>query len=964
MTRTEKYAEYRKSKIGESIRAKNGQMMTIIEFKSTTDITVRFEDGTIISNKRYQEFQQASIGNPNFSLTQKNALERLGETSISNTGEHMTIIAYRNCYDLDVQFDDGEILTNVRYDSFKNGTLHSPKNKLAVTRVGEERKHNNGQMMTIVAYRKSNDIDVLFEDGTLVKGVKYDSFFRGVLTNPALKKEVQPKLSKKEQQRLLKVGEIHSSLNGMTVTIIRYENTNDVDVQFEDGVILKNVKYCKVKAGKLKHPNLTLTKGTVVKQDTKQYDAMQNHQLSKIGEINIAYNKQKMIIVNYRSTNDIDIQFEDGTIVYHCSYSNFKSGSIKNPNFKYYYDRSDVRQSKRIGEKSQTKYGQVMTIIAYRNCKDLDVQFEDGTIVEHRTYPNFLDGNIKNPNYNKTKIGEQSIATNGQMMKIIAYRNNQDVDVQFDDNTIVKHKDYRSFKNGYIVNPNKPIYRGASINEIAILYELEKYGFQNAKRGSLNNIGITMELDLYNPIYKIAIEYDGQRWHDDKKMPTDCKKNKQCFDAGVELIRIREPECAKLTDGLSTQFIMLEASQLSNALTQVFKDVCEYLNKKYGFNIDVSKFDFFRDRDVYYKKRNEIYFISRIGEAKMMNCKQSATIINYRHRRDIDVQFEDGAVVNHASYDSFLSGKIANPNLKPQITKVGETSVSRDGRQVKLVNYRTIKDIDVVFDDGIVLTNQDYNQFKKGTLRHPSDLHQMPGETVLNKWNEKVTLLVYRNCDDIDVRFENGEELKHVKYENFKNGILKSAHLRLHKDLIGEKAIASNGQEMVIIDANYYNNLTVKFSDGAIVTGVIYRMFKKGHVTNPNYNAKKEVIKNRLGEVATASNGQKMTIIAYRSADDIDVRFEDGTLVCNKKYCSFQMGLIENPNMTRFQARKYQKVGETRLMNNGQNAKIIAYENAKDISIQFDDGSIYEHLQYRTFKNGWMPSQDKLKLTS
>lgn len=39
------------------------------------------------------------------------------------------------------------------------------------------------------------------------------------------------------------------------------------------------------------------------------------------------------------------------------------------------------------------------TIIAYRNVTDIDVQFEDGTVVEHRTYQSFKLGKIRNPNY-------------------------------------------------------------------------------------------------------------------------------------------------------------------------------------------------------------------------------------------------------------------------------------------------------------------------------------------------------------------------------------------------------------------------------------------------------------------------------------------------------------------------------------------------------------------------------------
>ncbi len=37
-------------------------------------------------------------------------------------------------------------------------------------------------------------------------------------------------------------------------------------------------------------------------------------------------------------------------------------------------------------------------IIAYRNAKDIDVQFEDGSVSENITYDNFKFGRVKNKN--------------------------------------------------------------------------------------------------------------------------------------------------------------------------------------------------------------------------------------------------------------------------------------------------------------------------------------------------------------------------------------------------------------------------------------------------------------------------------------------------------------------------------------------------------------------------------------
>lgn len=53
----------------------------------------------------------------------------------------------------------------------------------------------------------------------------------------------------------------------------------------------------------------------------------------RVRESNIANNGQTMTIIGYKNWNDIDIRFEDGTIVKNRGYSAFKSGKIRNPNY-------------------------------------------------------------------------------------------------------------------------------------------------------------------------------------------------------------------------------------------------------------------------------------------------------------------------------------------------------------------------------------------------------------------------------------------------------------------------------------------------------------------------------------------------------------------------------------------------------------------------------------------------------
>lgn len=75
-----------------------------------------------------------------------------------------------------------------------------------------------------------------------------------------------------------------------------------------------------------------------------------------------------------------------------------------NTNFKYKYKIKKIKLEKiqsrikreRVGETNIATNGQVITIIKYRNTNDIDVQFEDGTIVKHKSYYNFKKGRIKN----------------------------------------------------------------------------------------------------------------------------------------------------------------------------------------------------------------------------------------------------------------------------------------------------------------------------------------------------------------------------------------------------------------------------------------------------------------------------------------------------------------------------------------------------------------------------------------
>lgn len=56
-----------------------------------------------------------------------------------------------------------------------------------------------------------------------------------------------------------------------------------------------------------------------------------------------------------------------------------------------------VNTKGRIGEVNYNTRGERMVIIAYRSARDMDVQFDDGTIKEHVAYDAFKKGHVRKP---------------------------------------------------------------------------------------------------------------------------------------------------------------------------------------------------------------------------------------------------------------------------------------------------------------------------------------------------------------------------------------------------------------------------------------------------------------------------------------------------------------------------------------------------------------------------------------
>ena len=172
------------------------------------------------------------------------------------------------------------------------------------------------------------------------------------------------------------------------------------------------------------------------------------------GELNKAKNGLLMQIIEYRNANDIDIKFEDGVVVEHTYYKSFKEGCIKHPNIRQRRNKSKKVKDFRLGEQKLSNEGFLLTITDYVDANNITVQFEDGTVISNAKYKSFREGIIQHPNVGLKHIGETAITIDGDSIVIVEYRSHNDIDVKFNDGSIVRHKSYYQFRCGNIKHPS------------------------------------------------------------------------------------------------------------------------------------------------------------------------------------------------------------------------------------------------------------------------------------------------------------------------------------------------------------------------------------------------------------------------------------------------------------------------------------------------------------------------------
>lgn len=185
---------------------------------------------------------------------------------------------------------------------------------------------------------------------------------------------------------------------------------------------------------------------------------------------------------------------------------------------------------------------------------------------------------------------------------------------------------------------------------------------------------------------------------------------------------------------------------------------------------------------------------------------------------------------------------------------------------------------------------------------------------------------------------------------------------------LGKTVMSVNGQKIKAIKlykSSYSGDVRevdAQFDDGTIVEHVDSWEFVCGAVLHPDVNKRK--CRNRYtGEMMTITNcyaPRRASRGAY-----VDIKFEDGTVIEYVYSALVRCGTIEKVKGDRERAKAehpFKKpIGEIGINKAGILMKVVGYESATNISVQFEDGYVATGAWYANFKYGNIP-HNTLKL--
>ena len=185
-----------------------------------------------------------------------------------------------------------------------------------------------------------------------------------------------------------------------------------------------------------------------------------------------------------------------------------------------------------------------------------------------------------------------------------------------------------------------------------------------------------------------------------------------------------------------------------------------------------------------------------------------AVVIAYRGRKDIDIRFEDGAIVQGTTGSYIAKGLPLHPTYGK--IQVGDKFSCKDGDTVEVVHYESSTRIlgRWLSDGAEKWTSSEV--LKAGVNKHPKLFSA--GDLVPTNNHGVVEVVEYRSAKNIIVKFGNGE-LKETTAANLKRGNVRPDQFFSQRE--GYKFTTNSGWGGVVSKWQDAHNVSVVWQDGS-----------------------------------------------------------------------------------------------------------------------------------------------------
>lgn len=186
-----------------------------------------------------------------------------------------------------------------------------------------------------------------------------------------------------------------------------------------------------------------------------------------------------------------------------------------------------------------------------------------------------------------------------------------------------------------------------------------------------------------------------------------------------------------------------------------------------------------------------------------------ATVIAYRGRKDIDIQFEDGTIKTGTTGSYIKKGYPLHPTHGK--IQVGDKFNSESGDIVEVVEYKSASKVRCKWLSDGAEKWVEATTLRLGVLRHPNPPYKV-GDIVTTNKHGDVEVVEFNSATDVVVRFKNCGSQKTTNSSCLKLGTLRPDNF--FDSRIGQKVLTNSGWKGEVVAWHTAYNVEVLWQDG------------------------------------------------------------------------------------------------------------------------------------------------------